>query len=138
MDRLKEEKAAFKKLLKPPTPEPAPSTNGPINPSLLDPESQQILSQLQSTSSTLLSSISERLKKLQINLELQTDVFAHGIHALEQKKEDMDELVRRVLEKSKTRLEEREAEEKERMGTKEIPTMEVLRALSRVMPGGSG
>lgn len=65
-------------------------------------------------------------------------MFAHGIHALEQKKEDMDELATRVLEKSKTRLERREAEEKEKMGTKEIPTMEVLRALSRVMPGGSG
>lgn len=49
----------------------------------------------------------------------------------------MDELATKVLEKSKTRLEEREAEEKEKIGTKEIPTMEVLRALSRVMPGGS-
>lgn len=65
-------------------------------------------------------------------------MFAHGIHALEQTKEDMDALAQRVLEKSKERLEEREAKEKENMGTKEIPTIEVLRALSRVMPGESG
>ena len=64
-------------------------------------------------------------------------MFAHGTHALEQMKEDMDALAQRVLEKSKERLEDREAKEKENMGTKEIPTMEVLRALSRVMPGGS-
>lgn len=50
----------------------------------------------------------------------------------------MSALAQRVLEKSKKRLEEREAKEKEDMGTKEIPTMELLRALSRVMPGGSG
>lgn len=50
----------------------------------------------------------------------------------------MDALAQRVLEKSKERLEERDREEREEMGTKEVPTMEVLRALSRVMPGGSG
>ena len=49
----------------------------------------------------------------------------------------MDALAQRVLEKSKERLEEREQGEKERMGTMEVPTMEILRALSRVMPGGS-
>ncbi len=134
MYRLKEEKSRFKVLLKPPKPQPISPLSAPINPALLDPESQQILTTLQSISASLLPSISERLKKLQLNLEFQTDVFAHEIHDLEQEKEEMEETAQSVLEKSKEKLEERDRRQREEVGTKELPTMEVLRALSKILP----
>jgi kinetochore protein Mis13/DSN1 len=75
---------------------------------------------------------------VQQKLEFQTDVFAHGIHGLEMQVEGMEEVAGRVLALSAARLEEREGRERERAGTGGLPVMEVLRALSRVMPGGSG
>lgn len=68
---------------------------------------------------------------MQQKLEFQTDVFAHGIQGLEMQMEGMEEVAGRVLALSAARLEERE-------GRESLPVMEVLRALSRVMPGGSG
>jgi kinetochore protein Mis13/DSN1 len=71
-------------------------------------------------------------------VEFQTDVFAHGVHALEQKRQEMDETATRVLALTSETLERRDVKEKERAGTKDMPIQEVLRALSRTMPPGPG
>lgn len=136
--RLKEEKAQLNALLKPP-PAPKSSNNtitSPIDASLLPPDSAAILETLQSSS--VIPSISSRLQALHLNLEFSVDSFATSIHALEQKKASMDELAESVLEKTKEALVEREKREKDKIGTGQLPTVEVLRALGRVMPGGGG
>jgi len=135
---LKEEKAQLNALLKPP-PAPKSSNNtitSPIDASLLPPDSAAILETLQSSS--VIPSISSRLQALHLNLEFSVDSFATSIHALEQKKASMDELAESVLEKTKEALVEREKREKDKIGTGQLPTVEVLRALGRVMPGGGG
>lgn len=50
----------------------------------------------------------------------------------------MDELANSVLEKTQEALMEREKREREKVGTGQLPTAEVLRALGRIMPSGGG
>jgi kinetochore protein Mis13/DSN1 len=119
---------------------PSPSTLDPslLDPSLLDPEDATILSMLRSSSSAdLLSRAQSHLASVQQSLEFSVDRFADGVHKLEQAVGVFDSLSGRVLALSAVRLEEREGREREKVGTRELPIQEVLRTLSRVIPGGS-
>lgn len=129
-DRLRLQRSQFHALAKPPPPQPPPA--GPLDASLLDAESAAILSRLTATSASLLPAIEARLQTARAGLEFQTDVFAHGVHALEQAREEMEGVAGRVGEACARRLEGRE--ERERGGG--VPVQDVLRALGRVMPGG--
>jgi kinetochore protein Mis13/DSN1 len=113
---------------------PSPST---LDPALLDTEDANILSFLRtSSSSDLVSKVGTRLKSLQENIEFQVDQFADGVHKLEQACQTMEVVTNKVLALSAVRLDKRENEEREKIGTKDLPIQEVLRTLSRIIPTG--
>lgn len=113
---------------------PSPSI---LNPTLLDPEDANILSFLRTSSTKeLISKVGTRLKSIQENIEFQVDQFADGVHKLEQACQTMEVVSNRVLALSAVRLDERENEEREKTGTKDLPIQEVLRTLSRIIPTG--
>lgn len=73
-------------------------------------------------------------------MEFRVDQFADGVHKLEQYQETVGRVADRILALSAVRLEERDKNEKESIGTRDLPMQEVLRSLSRILPdsGGSG
>jgi kinetochore protein Mis13/DSN1 len=113
---------------------PSPSS---LDPSLLDPEDAAILSSLTTSSKSHASQAEKQLKTIQANIEFQVDQFADGVHKLEQARLTMEGVANKVLALSAIRLEERERQEKEKAGTRDLPIQEVLRTLSRIMPEGS-
>ena len=68
------------------------------------------------------------------SLEFKVDQFADGVHKLEQYQHTVGRVADRILALSAVRLESREREEKERVGTRDLPMQEVLRSLSRILP----
>lgn len=121
-------------LLEPLGAVPSPSK---INVSLLDAEDAAILESLKSTTSSfIVTTTQESLRQFQTGLEFKVDQFADGVHKLCQARSTMDKLAEKVMALSAVRLEDREREEKEEMGTRDIPIQEVLRSLSRIMPDG--
>jgi kinetochore protein Mis13/DSN1 len=90
-----------------------------------------------SSSKAFAAQTTSHLKAIQDSLEFQIDQFADGIHKLEQSRQTMDGVASKVLALSAVRLDEREKEEKERVGTRDLPMQEVLRTLSRIMPDSS-
>lgn len=116
-----------------------PPSSSALSIDLLDPEDASILSSLRAfPSRALATDVTSRLKNIQDNLEFQIDQFADGMHKLEQSRQTMDAVASKVLSLSATRLDERAAAEKERVGTAHLPIQEVLRTLSRIMPEGNG
>lgn len=79
----------------------------------------------------------ERLRSLQSSLEYKVDQFADGIHKLEQYQETVGRVTDKILAMSAVRLEERDRQEKEEIGTRDVPMQEVLKSLSRILPEGS-
>ena len=113
---------------------PSPSA---LDPALLDPEDANILSLLKaSPSKDFVSKVEIKLKSVQENIEFQVDQFADGVHKLEQACQTMEDVANKVLALSAVRLDEREIEEREKVGTKDLPIQEVLRTLSRIIPTG--
>lgn len=143
--RLKEERAQWKVLTQPQQPLPplfdsseTLPTISSLDPTLLDSEGAEILDFLtKSSSTTLISHTAERVKKVQDGLEFKVDQFADGIHKLEQSQRTMERVANKVLALSAARLDDREREEKEAAGTRDMPIQEVLRSLSRIMPVGT-
>lgn len=66
------------------------------------------------------------------------DHLADSVHKLDQRVKTAGREADMVLAFSASRLRIREEEEKEKVGTKEIPTIEVLRSLGRILPDGGG
>ena len=64
------------------------------------------------------------------------DALADRVHKLDQRVVTASRQADRVLNLSSTRLKAREEKEKLGTGTKAMPTMEVLRSLSRILPEG--
>jgi kinetochore protein Mis13/DSN1 len=143
--RLEAERAQLKALKEPPPaleplldPSGEPLSPSKLDPSLLDAEDANILSILATSSSKdLISKAQTQLTSIQASIEFQVDQFADGVHKLEQACQTMEGVANKVLALSAIRLDEREKEEKGRVGTKELPIQEVLRTLSRIIPGGS-
>ncbi|KAI4665582.1 uncharacterized protein J4E78_003044 [Alternaria triticimaculans] len=149
--RLEEEKAAWEAIAsasktKPPPPAPSIPTSTPtlsdIDTSLLDPAQAAILSSLQSsqiqpptsaftfTSPTALQS---HLTSLADSLEPHIDLFADGVHKIEQYRATAERVADRVLGTAAKRLEERDREAKERVGTEGIGVGDILRGLAGVL-----
>ncbi|KAH6875769.1 kinetochore protein Mis13 [Alternaria rosae] len=149
--RLEEEKAAWEAIAsasktKPPPPAPSIPTSAPtlseIDTSLLDPAQAAILSSLQSsqiqpptsaftfTSPTALQS---HLTSLADSLEPHVDLFADGVHKIEQYRATAERVADRVLGTAAKRLEERDREAKERVGTEGIGVGDILRGLAGVL-----
>lgn len=109
--------------------------------SLLDPEEAQMLDSLVNSTSTLSlgsSQLRNRLQLLQQSLEFKIDHLADSVHKVEQRVAIAGRQADRVLSLSAARLKEREEKEKASAGTRDMPVMEVLRSLGRILPEGGG
>lgn len=122
---------------------PADSSSVPQmpDPSLLDEDEAQILASLTDTaasSAQVRSEAQARIQGLQESLEFKVDHLADSIHKVEQRVQTAGREADRVLALSAARLKEREEKEKAAAGTKDMPVMEVLRSLGRILPEGDG
>ncbi|KAI1133291.1 Mis12-Mtw1 protein family-domain-containing protein [Nemania abortiva] len=110
--------------------------------SLLDSEEAQMLLSLSGPSGAMLNSLAlktqSRLQDMQKSLEFRIDRLEDGVHKIEQRIEIAGRQADKVLGLAATRLKEREEREKTRAGTKDMPIMEVLRGLSKILPEGNG
>jgi kinetochore protein Mis13/DSN1 len=70
-------------------------------------------------------------------LEPQIDLFADGVHKIEQYRQTAERVADRVLGTASRRLEEREREVRERVGTQGVGVGDVLRGLASVLGEGS-
>lgn len=108
---------------------------------LLDPEEAQMLAALTDTTSSFANlriHNQERMQTLQQSLEFKVDHLADSVHKVEQRVNTAGRQADRVLSLSAARLKEREAREKKKAGTRDMPVMEVLRSLGRILPEGEG
>lgn len=150
--RLKEEKKAWQALAKPlPEFEPLYPDSNSNNPdptkaplpesSLLDAEEAKILAFL-TESDTAFSSFRRRtrsrLQNVQSSLEFKIDHLADSVHKLDMRVSTAGREADKVLALSAARLKEREKQEKGRVGTKDLPMLEVLRSLGRILPAEGG
>lgn len=111
------------------------------DPSLLDEDEARILASLTDTASSsaqLRSETQTRIQGLQESLEFKVDHLADSVHKVEQRVQTAGREADRVLALSAARLREREEKEKAAAGTKDMPVMEVLRSLGRILPEGDG
>ncbi|KAH8671244.1 Mis12-Mtw1 protein family-domain-containing protein [Xylariales sp. PMI_506] len=109
--------------------------------SLLDSEEAQMLATLKDPTSSftkLRENTQARIAALQASLEFKIDQLADNVHKVEQRINTAGREADRVLGLSAARLKEREEKEKESAGTKDMPVMEVLRSLGRILPEGDG
>ncbi len=111
--------------------------------SLLDAEEARMLRSLTSetfSSAALRSQAQSRIRALQSSLEFKVDHLESGVHKLDQRVATAGKEADRVLGLSAARLKEREEREKAAAGTRDLPVMEVLRSLGRLLPeeGGAG
>lgn len=141
-------------------PPPAPSSSAPIpvlseiDTSLLDPEQAAILSALQIAQQqptppdtqdveqqppssaftfTTPSALQTHLTKLSQSLEPNVDLFADGVHKIEQYRSTAERVADRVLGTASKRLDERDRDVKERVGAEGIGVGDVLRGLAGVL-----
>lgn len=77
-----------------------------------------------------------RVQAVQSSLEFKIDQLADGVHKLLQRMDTAGREADKVLALSATRLKQREEREKKAAGTKDLPAMEVLRSLGRLLPEG--
>ncbi|KAI1875595.1 uncharacterized protein JN550_001881 [Neoarthrinium moseri] len=107
--------------------------------SLLESEEAGMLATLTSSSvsfATLRTQAQARIQDLQRSLEFKVDHLADSVHKVEQRLTTAGREADRVLALSAARLKEREEREKKSAGTKDMPVMEVLRSLGRILPEG--
>jgi len=121
-----------------------------IDTSLLDPTQAEILSKLQippaqtedsqlAASSTFTftfatpSALQSHLSKLSLSLEPSIDLFADGVHKMEQYRNTAERVADRILSTAAKRLEERDKEVKERAGTDGVGVGDLLRGLAGVL-----
>ncbi|KAK3499702.1 Mis12-Mtw1 protein family-domain-containing protein [Neurospora hispaniola] len=145
--RLKEEKKAWQALAKPlPDLEPlypdSDPTKAPLpEPSLLDAEEAKILASLvepDTAFSSFRRRTRSRLQNVQSSLEFKIDHLADSVHKLDMRVSTAGREADQVLMLSAARLKEREEREKGRVGTRDLPTIEVLRSLGRILPAEGG
>ena len=150
LSRLKAEKKAWE-ALKQPIPDVPPlqlsipdASHDPTqisrpDESLLDAEEAKILQSLADPSfsfSGLRRQTVSKLKEMQSSLEFRVDHLADSVHKLDQRVATAGRQADRVLALAADRLREREEREKKAAGTKDMPVVEVLRSLSRILPEG--
>ncbi|KAF2112929.1 kinetochore protein Mis13 [Lophiotrema nucula] len=154
--RLEEEKAAWEALASAQSLLSVPSitTETPalseIDTSLLDPSQAAILEALQSQPQapdpvvdtqppassftfTTPAALQSHLSQLSAALEPNIDIFADGVHKIQQYRNTAERVADRVLGTAAQRLEERDREGKEKVGSGGIGVGDVLRSLSGVL-----
>ncbi|KAI2618141.1 Mis12-Mtw1 protein family-domain-containing protein [Hypoxylon sp. NC1633] len=144
--RLKAEKRTWQ-TLKQPSPDlpplfPPSETNALPLPdaSLLDADEAQILASLAdpSVSSLRPQKIKSRLQTMQTQIEDKVDDLVNNVHKLEERVATGSRQADQVLALSAARLKDRELKERSSAGTKDMPVMEVLRSLGRLLPPEGG
>ncbi|CAK7227370.1 hypothetical protein SBRCBS47491_006546 [Sporothrix bragantina] len=120
---------------------------------LLDPEEAKMLQAIMpsaapsttstttepvSSTATFRSQIQERLGRLRTSVAFQVDHLASNVHVLDQRVTVAGREADLLLRLGASRLKAREDREKAAVGTREMPVMEVLRSLSRILPEDSG
>lgn len=148
MNRLKEQRKAWRALQNPLPQVPPlypPDTDPKKAPlpeaDLLDAEEAKILESLTNSSSSfahIKSTTKSRLQTIQSTVEFKVDRLADGIHKMDMRVATAGKQADKVLALSSERLKEREEREREAAGTKDLPVMEVLRSLGRILPEGGG
>jgi kinetochore protein Mis13/DSN1 len=130
----------------PPLQTPIPSL-ADIDTSMLDPSQASILASLQLSQPSDDASTSEpsaftfttpdalhaHLAKLSQSLEPNIDVFADGLHKIEQYRNTADRVADRILASAAKRLEEKDREGKAKVGSEGIGVGDVLRGLAGVL-----
>jgi kinetochore protein Mis13/DSN1 len=141
----------------PPPPAPpkpgATPTLSEIDTSLLDPEQAAILSALQlpqqptspesqhaeqrppssAFTFTTPTALQAHLSKLSQSLEPHIDLFADGVHKIEQYRSTAERVADRILSTASKRLDERDREVKARVGAEGIGVGDILRGLAGVL-----
>ncbi|KAK3309078.1 Mis12-Mtw1 protein family-domain-containing protein [Chaetomium strumarium] len=146
IERLKAQKKAWQAIaaplptLEPLYPDPSDPRKAPLpDPALLDESEAKIFSALTSPDTAFSSfkrQVRSRLQNVQSALEFKVDQLADSVHKLDMRVVTAGREADAVLKLSAARLREREEREKEKVGTKEVPVMEVLRSLGRILPEG--
>lgn len=109
--------------------------------SLLNTEEAKMFEALQDPSvsfTTLRSTTKSRLQVVRNSVEFRIDNLADSVHKMDLRVVTAGKQADKVLALSSGRLKEREAREREAAGTKEMPVMEVLRSLGRILPENGG
>ncbi|KXJ90831.1 kinetochore-associated protein Dsn1/Mis13 [Microdochium bolleyi] len=110
--------------------------------SLLETDESKMLEVLVTPPSSAVSlstsQLRSRLQILQQSLEFKIDQLADSVHKVEQRVLTAGRQADKVLALSATRLKERAERERGSAGTREMPVMEVLRSLGRILPEGGG
>ncbi|KAI6349775.1 hypothetical protein MCOR25_010639 [Pyricularia grisea] len=145
--RLKLERKKWLALEKPP-PEFPPlfededPTKAPLpDEGALDEEEARMLRSLTEPTSnfaSLRAKTQSRLQSLMAPLEVDIDKLADSVHKLDRRVAAGGRQADRVLGLSADRLKEREEREKAAAGTKNLPVMEVLRSLGKILPEEDG
>lgn len=133
---LKQAPAELPPLFSPPDPSTEPRPQLP-EASLLDPEEAQMLAIITDAASSFANlriQTQARIQALQKSLEFKVDHLVDSVHKVEQRINTAGREADRVLALSAARLKEREEKEKKSAGTKDMPVMEVLRSLGRILP----
>ena len=86
----------------------------------------------------LKSTTRSRLQTVQSGVEFKVDHLADSVHKMGLRVVTAGRQADKVLALSSERLKEREEKERQAAGTKALPTMEVLRSLSRILPENGG
>ncbi|KAI1773468.1 Mis12-Mtw1 protein family-domain-containing protein [Hypoxylon cercidicola] len=143
--RLKAEKKTWQSLKQPPPELPPlfPSSETDKLPlpdaSLLDSDEARILASLTDASASIRpQKIQSQLQTFQSSLEYKIDHLLDNVHRLEHRIAAGGQQADRVLASSAARLKEREEKERLSAGTKDMPVMEVLRSLGRILPPEGG
>lgn len=146
--RLKDTRKSWRGLQKPlPQVEPlypadVDLKNAPLpDSSLLDADEVKMLGSLSDPSSSfarLKSTTRSRLQTIQSTIEFRVDNLADSIHKMDMRVVTAGRQADKILALSSGRLQEREQKEREAAGTKELPVMEVLRSLGRILPENGG
>lgn len=91
-----------------------------------------------SSSATFRAQIRDRLAKLRASVPFQVDHLATNVHVLDQRVAVAGREADLLLRLGAARLKARQDRERAAVGTKDLPVMEVLRSLSRILPDEGG
>lgn len=147
IQRLQEEKNAWLSIQKPPPEQPQLSppspSSSPALPAidLLDADEGRIHRYLAAELAPAAQARAQaltRLQAVQATLEWEADQLADGVHKLAQRVRVAGRQADAVLRAAAARLKRREDRERTAAGTKEMPLMEVLRSLGRLLPERGG
>ncbi|AEO62366.1 uncharacterized protein THITE_2106463 [Thermothielavioides terrestris NRRL 8126] len=145
IERLKAQKKAWQAIAAPlPTPDPLYPDPDPRkaplpDSALLEEDEAKMLSALTSPDTAFNSfkrQARSRLQNAQAALEFKVDQLADSVHKLDMRVVTAGREADAVLALSAARLREREQREKSAVGTRDMPVMEVLRSLGRILPEG--